>query len=89
MSNKQALLKAVESLPETANWGQITDVLLDLVARRGSVSDFVRLYRTQFTAEQFAEYLNPRAEHALAAVLSELESQPATSELNPINRVRI
>jgi hypothetical protein len=76
MSDKQALLKVVESLPDTANWQEITDALLGMVARRGSTADFVRLYRAHFTAEELAEYLNPRAEYSLAAVLAELEAGP-------------
>ncbi len=76
MSNKQSLLKAVEALPDTANWGDITDVLLGLVARRGSAADFARLYREPFSAEQLAEYLNPSREVSLAVVLAELEARP-------------
>jgi hypothetical protein len=45
MFDKQSLLKVVESLPDTANWHEITDALLGAVARRGSVADFVRPYR--------------------------------------------
>lgn len=78
MSDKQALLKAVEALPDGANWSQITDALLDVVARRGSVADFARLYRTQFTAEHLAEYLNPQADHSLADIIAELEARPPT-----------
>jgi hypothetical protein len=77
MSDKQVLLKAVADLPDGAGWSEITDTLLTLLARRGSVADFARLYRAQFTAEQLAEYLNPRMEHALADVIAELEAQPA------------
>jgi hypothetical protein len=78
VSDKQALLKALESLPDTANWDQIIDKLLDVVARRGSAADFARLYRTQFTAEHLAEYLNPKVEFSLADVLAELESRVPT-----------
>ena len=78
MSDKQALLKAVEALPDAANWNQITDALLDVLARRGAVADFARLYHTQFTAEHLAEYLNPQAEYALAAVIAELEARTPT-----------
>jgi hypothetical protein len=75
MSDKQSLLKVVESLPDTANWHEITNALLGVVARRGSAADFVRLYRSQFTVEQLVEYLNPRPEYSLAAVLAELETE--------------
>ena len=56
MSNKQSLIDAVGTLPETASWLEITDALLAVVARRGSEADFARLYRTQLTAEHLAEY---------------------------------
>jgi len=75
VSDKQALLKALEALPDTANWDQIIERLLDVAARRGSTADFARLYRTQFTAEHLAEYLNPKAEFALADVIAELEAR--------------
>jgi hypothetical protein len=76
MSDKQTPLQLVESLPDTANWHEITAALLGVVARRGSAADFVSLYRGQFTAEQLAEYLNPRPEYSLAAVIAELEARP-------------
>ena len=77
MSDKQALLKAVEALPDAATWNEITDRLLAVVARRGSAADFVRFYRAQFGAEELAEYLDPKFEFSFADVLAELEAQPA------------
>lgn len=73
MSDKQALLKVVEAMPDGATWGEITDRLI-AVARHGSPADLVRLYRAQFGADQLAEYLDPKFEFALADVLSELEA---------------
>lgn len=75
MSDKQALLEAVGALPDGANWAEITDALLDLVARRGTAADFARLYRAQITPEQLAEYLNPKAEFRLDDVIAELDAR--------------
>lgn len=80
MSDKQVLMKAFADLPEGANWSQITDALLALLAQRGAVADFARLYSSTLTAEQLAEYLNPRMEHALADVVAELEIQPTETK---------
>lgn len=80
MSDKQSLIRAVDTIPDEATWAEITDALLDLVARRGSVSDFARLYRTQLTAQQLAEYLDPRCEFPLDDVVAELETSPASRE---------
>lgn len=76
MSDKQALLEAVRSLPEGANWTEITDALLDLLARRGAISDFARLYRARITPEQLAEYLNPTGDIPLDDVIAELDAGP-------------
>lgn len=75
MSDKQVLMKAFDDLPEGANWSQLTDAMLALLARRGAVADFARLYRSQLTAEQLAEYMNPRMEYSLADVVAELAGQ--------------
>jgi hypothetical protein len=75
MSDKQSLLKAAEALPDTASWTEITDSLLALVARRGATSDFARLYRTQITADQLAEYANPPGGVPLETVIAELEAR--------------
>ena len=75
MSDKQSLLKAVEALPDTASWAEITDSLLALVARRGTTSDFARLYRTQITADQLAEYASPPGGTPLDTVIAELEAR--------------
>ena len=77
MSDKQSLLKAVESLPDTGNWREITYRLLAVVARHGSGADFARLYRAQLTAEQLAEYLEPKPEVSLADAIAGLEAQSA------------
>jgi hypothetical protein len=75
VSDKQAILEAVGALPEGANWAEITDALLDLVARRGTAADFAKLYRTQLTADQLAEYLSPKGEFRLDDVIAELENR--------------
>jgi hypothetical protein len=75
MSDKQVLLQAVGALPDGATWAEITDALLDLVARRGTTADFARLYRTQLTAEQLAEYADPKGEFRLDDVIAELDAR--------------
>lgn len=75
MSDKQQLLKAIESLPDSANWTELTDSLLAVVAKNGTLADFARMYRTQFSAADLAEYLNPRAEVSFADVLADLEAR--------------
>lgn len=80
MSDKQSLLQMVGSLPENATWHEITEALLALVARRGSLTDFARLYRTQLTAEQLAEYLNPKGDIPLDSVIAELEKRMPAQE---------
>lgn len=80
MSNKQSVLQAVQTLSESASWGEITDALLAVVARAGSAADFARLYRTQFTAEHLAEYLNPAGAIPLDAVIAELEARVSVRE---------
>lgn len=75
MSNKQSLIDAVGTLPETASWLEITDALLSVVARRGSEADFARLYRTQLTAEHLAEYSNPPVGIPISEFVAELESR--------------
>jgi hypothetical protein len=75
MSDKQTLLQAVTRLPETATWSQITEALLDVMARRGLPHDFARLYRAQLSAEQLAEYADPKAEFSLDAVLADLAAR--------------
>jgi hypothetical protein len=78
MSDKQTLLKVVEAMPDGATWSEMTDRLLAVVARYGSPADFARLYRTQLTAADLAEYLDPKLEFALADVVAELKAMPAT-----------
>ncbi|MBY0512283.1 MAG: hypothetical protein K2P78_00015 [Gemmataceae bacterium] len=80
MSEKQAVLAAVGGLSESAGWVEIADALLAVVARRGSAADFARLYRSQLTAADLAEYLNPPAGTALDAVIAELEARPPARE---------
>jgi hypothetical protein len=74
MSDKQSLLQAVGALPDGATWAEITDTLLALLARRGANADFARLYRSQLTDEQLAEYLGPKGEYRLDDVLAELDA---------------
>jgi hypothetical protein len=80
MSDKQSVLQAVATLPDTATWAEITDALIGVAARRGSAADLARLYREQLTADQLAEYLSPKAEVPLDAVVGELETRTPTRE---------
>jgi hypothetical protein len=80
VSDKQLVIQAVGTLPETATWAEITDALIGVVARRGSAADLARLYREQLTAEHLAEYLNPKAEVLLDSVVGELEARTPTRE---------
>ncbi|HEV3436035.1 MAG TPA: hypothetical protein VG122_01675 [Gemmata sp.] len=80
MSDKQSLLQMVGTLPENATWTEITDALLSLVACRGTSAEFARLYRTQLTAEQLAEYMNPKGEIPLESVIAELEARTPVRE---------
>ena len=75
MSTKQTLIDAVGTLPETASWLEITNALLSVVARRGSESDFARLYRTQLTSEHLAEYANPVAGIPISDFVATLEAR--------------
>ncbi len=77
MSDKQALLKVVEAMPDGVTWGEITDRLLVAVARHGTPADFARFYRAQLTAADLAEYLDPKFEFSLAAVIDELKAMSA------------
>lgn len=76
MSDKQALLEAVENLPDEATLSEMTDVLLGVIASRAPASDLARLNRAKFGAEQLAEYLDPKFEFTLDEVLAELEAMP-------------
>jgi hypothetical protein len=80
MSDRQSLLQLVGALPENATWNEITEALLTLVARRGTTADFARLYRTQLTAEQLAEYQNPQGEIPVDSVIAELEGRTSVRE---------
>ena len=80
MSDKQSVLQAVNTLPEDATWTEITDALLGLVARQGTAADYARLYRTQITAADLSEYVNPAMEVSLESVLAELDSSAAARE---------
>ena len=80
MSDKQSLLQVVDTLPENASWREITEALLELVARRGTIADYARLYRTQLTAEQLAEYQNPHGKISLDSVIAELEGRTPVQE---------
>ena len=80
MSDKQSLLQTVGALPENATWNEITEALLALVARRGTSADFARIYRTQVTAEQLLEYLDPKGDIPLEKVIAELEARTSGRE---------
>ena len=75
MSLKHKVIEVVGTLSDDAGPTEITNVLLDLLARKGALSEFARLYREQMTAEQIAEYVNPpMGEFKLDAVVTELEN---------------
>ena len=75
MSLKHAVIQLVDTLSDDAGPAEITDALLDLLARKGALSEFARLYRERMTAEQIAEYVNPPdGEFKLDAVVAELEN---------------
>lgn len=80
MSEKQTLLKAAQQLPETANWKQITDAMIELLANAHQQSALARLYREQITAAQLAEYVNPHCDVSLEAVLAEFATQTQARE---------
>ena len=77
MSDKQALLKAIEALPEGTNWGELGARLLAVVARHGTAADFAKFYRAQLSAADLAEYFDPKFEVSLADVIAELEARSA------------
>lgn len=74
MSSKQQLIDVLATLPESAEWSEITDTLLGIVARRGTPRDFARLYASQLSAEQLAEYLERRDGSELNDIVTELEA---------------
>ena len=78
MSGKQAVLEAINSLTESATWAEVTDALVGVVARNGSQSDVAKLYRQRLTADDLAEYLAPKLDVSLDAVVAELEGRSAT-----------
>ena len=80
MSNKQSLIDAVEELPESASWSEITDRLLSTVAEKGTPQVFARLYRTQLTAEMLEEYSRPPEGIPLDEMIAHLESRPSMRE---------
>lgn len=75
MSDRQSVLQAVGELPDSATWGEVTDTLLAVLARIGAGAEFARLYRGTLTAEQLAEYISPKAECSLDAVVAELDAR--------------
>ena len=77
MSDKEAVLRAVEALPDGATWGDIADRLVALFARHDAVADLARVYRSRLTAADLAEYLDPKFEFSLAAVVDELKAASA------------
>lgn len=72
MSDKQAVLEAVGTLPDAATWDQITDALIRLAARRGPAADVARLYKARLRADDLAAYLHPAAEVPMESVLRDL-----------------
>lgn len=77
MSDKQELLKVVEAMPDGATWSEMTDRLLAVLARHGTPADFARFYRSQLTAADLAEYLDPKIEFLLVDVVNELKAMSA------------
>jgi hypothetical protein len=75
MVNKQAVLQTIQSLPDSANWAEISNALLNLVAREGSVREFVNLYRAQLSPKDLEEYAQPNFDISLGAMIEELEAR--------------
>jgi len=75
MSHKQKLLEAARGLPDTANWHEIADVLINVLASAEQPAELARVYRQQITAEQLTEYLDPRTDVSLSSVVAELRSK--------------
>lgn len=75
MTNKDAVLRAVGALPDSATWAEILDALLAAAARHGSPADFAQLYRTQITSGDLAEYADPKGDIPLDPVVAELEAR--------------
>lgn len=75
MINKQAVLDTVGTLPDSASWPEITDALLNLLAREGSTTEFTRLYRSQLTPNVVEEYEHPKLEVSLGDMIEELETR--------------
>lgn len=73
MSEKQRLLDAVAGLPDSANWSKIADAVLNHLANHGTPQEYAQFYATQLTAEDLAEYANPKMDHELGDVIAEIE----------------
>jgi hypothetical protein len=73
MINKQQVLRAVEALPDTASWPEISDALFELLIREGLTAQAASLYRSQLTEAELKEYEQPRCEVSLGDAIAELE----------------
>ena len=80
MVNKQAVLQTIQTLPDSANWTEICDALLHLVAREGSAHDLSRLYLAQLTPEALEEYAHPKLDISLGDMIQELEARHSGKE---------
>lgn len=79
MSNKQSILNALGKLSEEASWTEVTDCLLSVIAHNGTQAEFARVYRSQMTADELAEYLvEPPAGEPFDNVIAELVVRNAT-----------
>ena len=76
MSIKQSILDAVNRLPDTATSKEIVDDLLNVIANEGSLTDYARLYRSQMTADDLMECINPPRDCVpIDQVIAELEAR--------------
>lgn len=80
MSNKQSVIDAVDQLPDTANWSEIAETLIAVVARNGTEADLARFLRAQMTSEDLlSEYESlPADVETLEDVIAELELRSST-----------
>ena len=74
MSEKQRLLDAFAGLPDSLNWSRVKDAVLNYLAVHGTPAEYAQFYHSQLTAEDLAEYENPKTDHELGAVIAEIRA---------------
>ncbi|HXD87873.1 MAG TPA: hypothetical protein VN641_15375 [Urbifossiella sp.] len=76
MAIKQTILDAMNRLPDSATSKEIVDDLLNVIANHGSQSDYARLDRSQLTADDLMECIDPpRDGIPIDRVIAELEAR--------------